>query len=83
MWFSLCLVAHGWFYQPGEPHFKCAKDLIRYPANQCFGGTAAVFDSVFANQEEGLHQRAGRIAQEDPVNGKVNVGFDKGVSAKT
>jgi hypothetical protein len=30
MWFSLCLVAHGWFYQPGEPHFKCAKDLIRY-----------------------------------------------------
>jgi hypothetical protein len=54
-----------------------------HAANQCFGGTAAVFESVFANQEEGLHQRAGRIAQEDPINGKVNVGFDKGVSAKT
>ena len=26
----LVFAAHGWFYQPGEPQFKCAKDLIRY-----------------------------------------------------
>jgi hypothetical protein len=54
-----------------------------HAANQCFGGTAAVFESVFANQEETCTSVRAAIAQEDPVNGRVNVGFDTGVSAKT
>jgi hypothetical protein len=33
------------------------------------------FSAVLKND---LHQWTGRIAQEDPVNGKANVGFDTG-----
>ncbi len=38
----------------------------------------AVLQSVLADEDGGLHQGAGGVAQQDPVDGEMDVGFDAG-----
>src|SRR6185369_3451232 len=37
-----------------------------------------VFESLLANQPHRLHERARSVAEEDPVDGKMDIGFNAG-----
>lgn len=55
----------------GEVHFH-AQPV--HAADELLGGFDAMFEFLLPDEADGLHQGAGGIAQQDPIDGVMDVG---------
>jgi len=60
------------FLFSGVRHFDA--ELVHFP-DEFFGRADAVLESALSDEDDGLDERAGGIAQQYPIHGKMDVGL--------